>query len=437
MPDPSAPSSGGVTDHGALTGLSDDDHPQYATNTEFDDHSARHENGGADELSIAGLDGTPTELTNHLNDTTDAHDASAVSIVDAGTYFTGTTVEDALQELAAGIGGANVGELTQDDFVGDGVEDTFTLSAEPVDGVAVVTINGAQALPSEYAITGTALVFDDPPANLDEIVVTYTSVSGGLALDDVDDVDTTGVSDGDVLTYDSGEWVAAAPTGGSGSGDGDGKPFLWTPPSSADAMDDEFNDTSGMSGPTNGLDSKWSLYNMGTSSWRRLSDDYAPGCFGFDIPTGQATNQFILQAVPGGAFRVFCRFQQVDLENRQMWGLVIADGSGNGMCMRLDTGETNSYVQEVSGWNPTGSTTSLLPELSSAFTGRAITNLWLAYDGSTGVTIAGAPSDRARYALSPSAGRTKSSWTPTHVGFGRLYGTGRARVLVEAFRREA
>jgi hypothetical protein len=46
-----APVAGGVTDHGALTGLADDDHPQYATNAEFDDHSARHEPGGADPLS--------------------------------------------------------------------------------------------------------------------------------------------------------------------------------------------------------------------------------------------------------------------------------------------------------------------------------------------------------------------------------------------------
>lgn len=95
-------------DHGTLGGLGDDDHPQYATNAEFDDHSARHENGGADEISLAGLDGTPTELTNHLGDTTDAHDASAVSIADAGNYFSGTEVEAALQELGAAVGGTTI-----------------------------------------------------------------------------------------------------------------------------------------------------------------------------------------------------------------------------------------------------------------------------------------------------------------------------------------
>lgn len=86
-------------DHGLLSGLADDDHPQYATNAEFDDHSARHENGGADEISIAGLDGTSTELANHLADAADAHDASAISIADAGGDFTATDVEGALAEL--------------------------------------------------------------------------------------------------------------------------------------------------------------------------------------------------------------------------------------------------------------------------------------------------------------------------------------------------
>jgi hypothetical protein len=45
-----------------------------------------------------------------------------------------------------------------------------------------------------------------------------TDQSSGGDLDDIADVDTTGVADGDVLTFDSGsgDWVAAAPTGGSG-----------------------------------------------------------------------------------------------------------------------------------------------------------------------------------------------------------------------------
>lgn len=65
----------------------------------LDDHSARHENGGADEISIAGLDGTPTELTNHLNDATDAHDASAISVVSTTLSGTGTDVQAVFEEI--------------------------------------------------------------------------------------------------------------------------------------------------------------------------------------------------------------------------------------------------------------------------------------------------------------------------------------------------
>jgi len=60
-----------VTDHGALTGLGDDDHTQYATNTEFDDHSARHETGGADAIKLDDL-ATPDDNTD-LNATTGHH----------------------------------------------------------------------------------------------------------------------------------------------------------------------------------------------------------------------------------------------------------------------------------------------------------------------------------------------------------------------------
>ena len=63
----------GVTDHGLLSGLADDDHPQYATDT---------------------------DLSNHTTDTTDAHDASAISLLDTAGLFTATDVEAAIAELA-------------------------------------------------------------------------------------------------------------------------------------------------------------------------------------------------------------------------------------------------------------------------------------------------------------------------------------------------
>lgn len=49
------------------------------------------------------------EIGAHPGDTSAAHAASAVSIADAGAYFTGTDVEAALQELGAAAGGGGGG----------------------------------------------------------------------------------------------------------------------------------------------------------------------------------------------------------------------------------------------------------------------------------------------------------------------------------------
>ena len=99
----------GIADTSALALTAN--HPSNAT---FNDHSARHENGGADEISIAGLDGTPAELTNHLADATDAHDASAISVVPFGS-IAATQVQAALEEIVAEAGGGS-GEALQRDI---------------------------------------------------------------------------------------------------------------------------------------------------------------------------------------------------------------------------------------------------------------------------------------------------------------------------------
>jgi len=55
--------------------------------------------------SFAADMATQTELDAHINDTSAAHAASAVSVADAGGYFTGTDVEAVLAELAVkGVG---------------------------------------------------------------------------------------------------------------------------------------------------------------------------------------------------------------------------------------------------------------------------------------------------------------------------------------------
>lgn len=78
-----------------------------ATQAELDAEAAARAAADTAE-STARASGDATQAANlaaHLADATDAHDASAVSIVDAGSFYTGTDVEAALQELGGSIGG--------------------------------------------------------------------------------------------------------------------------------------------------------------------------------------------------------------------------------------------------------------------------------------------------------------------------------------------
>ena len=49
-------------------GLGNVTNDEQATKVEFDDHSTRHENGGADEISLAGLQGESAELSSHKSE---------------------------------------------------------------------------------------------------------------------------------------------------------------------------------------------------------------------------------------------------------------------------------------------------------------------------------------------------------------------------------
>lgn len=66
----------------------------------------------------------------HIADTTDAHDASAISIADAGGYYTGTDVEAALQEVAADVASASAVthvHVAYETHTADGSTTTFVL----------------------------------------------------------------------------------------------------------------------------------------------------------------------------------------------------------------------------------------------------------------------------------------------------------------------
>jgi hypothetical protein len=68
---------GGVTVHNQLTGRDAADcHPLEAI-TGLASHASRHQDGGADEINIAGLSGEPAELTTHKNLATGVHGAGS------------------------------------------------------------------------------------------------------------------------------------------------------------------------------------------------------------------------------------------------------------------------------------------------------------------------------------------------------------------------
>lgn len=109
-----APSGGGVTDHGALTGLADDDHPQYLniargdaryyTESEVDTLLA----GKADALGVDDnyvTDSEKTKLANLSGTNTGDQDLSGLvpkSLVDAKGDLIVATAADTVARLAAG-----------------------------------------------------------------------------------------------------------------------------------------------------------------------------------------------------------------------------------------------------------------------------------------------------------------------------------------------
>jgi hypothetical protein len=90
-----------------------------------------------------------TDLAAHLADTGDAHDASAISIVDAGTLYTATDVEAALAEVmtAVGAGGIPVTiiDAAGDLIVGTAADTAARLAIGATDGMALRRASGALA----------------------------------------------------------------------------------------------------------------------------------------------------------------------------------------------------------------------------------------------------------------------------------------------------
>jgi hypothetical protein len=172
----------GVTDHGALTGLADDDHPQYALKiSTVVDHGTM---GAAEDFDFT--DGTDHEgvldqnLTVTLSGATNGEAAwMTLKLTQDGT---GTNTID----LPASV--VNAAD----------VEGAFDTAADAVNIISVFSYDGGS----------TWFAF----------LAGGTGGGGASDLDDRTDVVISSPSDGEVLTYDSGsgDWVNEAPAGGGG-----------------------------------------------------------------------------------------------------------------------------------------------------------------------------------------------------------------------------
>lgn len=148
---------------------------------------------------------------------------------------------------------------------------------------------------------------------------TQVAAGGASALADLTDVDLTGVSDNDVLAYDSGTgtWVPVAPTAG-----GSGPVTPDTHPSSPDAMDDEFEGTS--------LDTQWSWANQDGSSVSFPGG----GSIVITRPAKAGDNtSSIVQGISGSAWRIRAKVavhptNGTNGTNYMGGGLVVRNSSG-------------------------------------------------------------------------------------------------------------
>lgn len=150
-------SGGGVTDHGLLTGLADDDHSQYLNETRHDllDHSGLTgipsitgllDEAAHDLLDHAGLTGVPTQYTDEM-----AQDAIGALIANGSQTGITVSYDDANNKLDFTVVASGSGDVTGPSSATDGNIALF-------DGITGKVIKNSTVSPTSFA---TALGTDD------------------------------------------------------------------------------------------------------------------------------------------------------------------------------------------------------------------------------------------------------------------------------------
>ena len=150
---------------------------------------------------------TQAELDAHTADTTDAHDASAISFVATGT-IAGTDVQTAVAEVATDAATA-LSNHEADTTSIHGITDTSALltSSSSIDALTDVTITAA-ASGDILRHNGTAWV--------DAVGTTHFEVAGAVATHEADTTSVHGITDTSTL-YRSGGTDVAVADGGTGA----------------------------------------------------------------------------------------------------------------------------------------------------------------------------------------------------------------------------
>lgn len=141
----------------------------------------------------AGTETAMGALPAHLADTSDAHDASAISVLDTGAFFTGTDVEAVLAELYAAIAAAGIPPTIVDvkgDIIAATAADTVARLASGANGSRLEAQSGQTTGLQWHALT------------------TVDGILGG----DVTMVNATTFYDGPSGSFGAGTWLVMAQT---------------------------------------------------------------------------------------------------------------------------------------------------------------------------------------------------------------------------------
>jgi len=234
----------GVTDHGGLTGLGDDDHTQYllvsgtrpmsgnldmgsndivsvglVDGVDVSAHSTRHENGGADEINVGGLSGlladpqTPlAHASTHESGGTDALDGYQIDLGYSPVNYLAPT-NDIIGEHIARIDEALAGAVSTGDVNGPASSTDNAITR--FDGVtgkliqnSLVTISDTGSITLDATVTSPIIsqADDATPATAgDRLTVQAQNMTGGTTVGgELWLTSGSGTTDGDVVILTGG-----------------------------------------------------------------------------------------------------------------------------------------------------------------------------------------------------------------------------------------